>query len=77
MTARQFAKAAKQVGVTPLKLDRARRVLVDGKSAREVADADQVTTQVIYGAIRAVCQGQKTKIGYWTSISPLGGKRGE
>ncbi len=59
MTARQFAKAAKQASVSPLKLDRARRVLVDGESARNVADADQVTDQVVYRAVREVCRGTR------------------
>ena len=32
MSAAEFAKAAKQADVSPTKLDRARRVLVDGKT---------------------------------------------
>jgi hypothetical protein len=36
LTARQFNQAAKQANVSPLKMDRARRVLVDGERVQEV-----------------------------------------
>ena len=74
MTARQFSEAAKRTKASALKTSRARRVLVDGETAREVADADRVTIHVVYSAIREVSAGHKVKIGHWTSISsPMGG----
>ena len=51
MTARQFAKAAKQASASPTTLTRARRVLVDGKSARDVASSDGVTVYAVYKVI--------------------------
>jgi len=72
MTAREFEKAVKQVRVSPTKLDRARRVLVDGKTVREVADSDGVTLHPVYRAVREVTARQKTKTGYWPGISPTG-----
>ena len=47
MTARQFAKAVERLNVTPATLDRAWRVLVEGKTAREVAESDGVTKSLI------------------------------
>ena len=73
MTARQFAKAAERVRVSPMKLSRARRVLVDGETVRDVADSDGVRVHVVYQAVRDVSAGHKTKIGYWPGISPMGG----
>ncbi len=73
MTARQFNKAVSQVKVSPTKLERARRVLVDGETVQEVADADGVTIHVVYLAIREVSAGHRTKVGYWPGLSPMGG----
>ena len=63
MTAREFEKAVKQVSVSPTKLDRARRVLVDGKTVQEVADSDGVTKSRVYIAVREVTARHKTKVG--------------
>jgi len=71
MTARQFNEAVKQVHVTDTQRSRARRVLVDGKSVREVAQADRVTVHVIYRAVRSVAAGNRTNVGYWPGISPM------
>ncbi len=72
MTARQFNEAVKQVHVTDTQRSRARRVLVDGKSVREVAQANRVTVHVIYRVVRSVAAGCRTKVGYWPGISPMG-----
>ena len=73
MTAREFVRAAKQVRLSPTKLDRARRVLVDSETVQEVADSDGVTKGRVYIAVRKVTAGQKTKLGYWPGISPTAG----
>ncbi len=73
MTAREFRKAAEQVRVSPIKLDRARRVLVDSETVREVADAEGVKVATVYKAVREVSTGHKVKAGYWPGISPMGG----
>ena len=65
MTARQFAKAAKQTNVAPAALDRARRVLVDGKTVREVAESDGVTIAMTYPAIYAIRPLANANLGYW------------
>ncbi len=51
MTARQFAKAAKETKLSPKILARARRVLVDGESVLEVAKSEGVAAMTIYAAI--------------------------
>ena len=73
MTARQFAKAAKQANVTAVKLARARRVLVDGETVREVADSDGVTTHVVYGEIYVIRPRAAGMPAYWPGMSPMGG----
>ncbi len=70
MSARQFAKAVKRVSVTPLKLSRARRVLVDGELVRDVADSEGVGLAAIYKAVRMVCAGHHEKVGYWPGLAP-------
>ena len=71
MTARQFDKAAKRANTTPMKLARARRVLVDGESAREVADSDGVIVTTVYRAISEVHSQYNPMAGYWPSLSPM------
>ena len=72
MTAQQFSEAAKRANATALKLARARRVLVDGETVREVADSAGVQTDVIYRALRQVSAVHKAKLGYWPRMSPMG-----
>ncbi len=55
LTARRFAKAAKQTNMAPAKLANARRVLVDGMTAREVAESDGVELSAVFNAILNVC----------------------
>ena len=54
MTARQFDRAAKQIFLPPPKLARARRVLVDGETVRDVATSEGVATVAIYTTIYRV-----------------------
>ncbi len=63
MTAREFNRAAKEVRLSPTKLDRARRVLVDGKTVQEAADSDGVTKGRVYIAVGEVSARHKTKVG--------------
>lgn len=74
-TARQFDKAAKQANVSPMMLARARRVLVDGESARDIADSDGVGVDAVYRALRKVCPQLDGMAGYWLSLSPMATKR--
>ena len=62
MTAKQFDKAAKQTNLTPATLSRARRVLVDGMTAREVAEIDGVDSATVFNAIANVCSRHDEKI---------------
>ena len=55
MTAQQFDMAAEQTKLAPAKLANARRVLVDGMTAREVADSDGVELSTIFNALINVC----------------------
>ena len=55
LTAQQFDMAAKQTNMAPAKLANARRVLVDGMTAREVADSDGVELSAVFNAIFNVC----------------------
>ncbi len=74
LTARQFNQAAKQANVTPLKISRARRVLVDGERVQEVADSDGVFVTTVYRAINEVySQHSNEMVGYWPGLSPMGG----
>jgi len=65
MTARQFAKAVERLNVTPATLDRAWRVLVEGKTAREVAESDGVTKSLIYHAIYTVQPLSNVRWRHW------------
>ncbi len=65
LTARQFAKAAERLNVTPATLASARRVLVDGKTVQEVAESDGVTIDMIYHGIYAIRPLANAKLGHW------------
>ena len=51
MTPLQFKEAVRGSNLSPANLARARRVLVGGESALDVARSDRVTNAVVYGAI--------------------------
>ena len=73
MTARQFDLAVERARASELMVSRARRVLVDGETAKAVAKADGVTVATVYKAVRQVSAGHRTKAGYWPGTSPMGG----
>ena len=54
MTARQFNRAARRTRLYAESVARARRVLVDGESAQDVADEDGLTREAIYRVIRII-----------------------
>ncbi len=57
-----FDKAAKQTNVAPAALATARRVLVDGMTAREAAEFDGVEEFAVFNALANVCSRHDEKI---------------